>query len=117
MQVIGNVESWGTDYPSWRNEHPVDLLDEHYYRSPSWFAGKYHHYDNYDRKGPKIYVGEYAVTSNCGEGNLKAALGEAIYMMGMENNSDVVAMCSYAPVFVNIHDKTWMPDIDRKSVV
>ena len=113
MQVIGNVESWGTDYPSWRNEHPVDMLDEHYYRSPSWFAGKYHHYDNYDRKGPKIYVGEYAVTSNCGEGNLKAALGEAIYMMGMENNSDVVAMCSYAPVFVNIHDKTWMPDMIR----
>lgn len=113
MQVIGNVESWGTDYPTWRNEHPVDMLDEHYYRSPSWFAGKYHHYDNYDRKGPKIYVGEYAVTSNCGEGNLKAALGEAIYMMGMENNSDIVAMCSYAPVFVNIHDKTWLPDMIR----
>lgn len=113
MQIIGNVESWGTDYPSWRNEHPVDLLDEHYYRSPSWFAGKYHHYDSYDRNGPKIYVGEYAVTSGCGEGNLKAALGEAIYMMGMENNSDVVAMCSYAPVFVNIHDKTWMPDMIR----
>ena len=113
MQVIGNVESWGTDYPSWRNEHPVDMLDEHYYRSPAWFAGKYHHYDDYDRKGPKIYVGEYAVTSNCGEGNLKAALGEAIYMMGMENNSDIVAMCSYAPVFVNIHDKTWMPDMIR----
>ena len=113
MQIIGNVESWGTDYPTWRNEHPVDMLDEHYYRSPSWFAGKYHHYDNYDRKGPKIYVGEYAVTSDCGEGNLKAALGEAIYMMGMENNSDVVTMCSYAPVFVNIHDKTWMPDMIR----
>ena len=113
MQIIGNVESWGTDYPTWRNEHPVDLLDEHYYRSPSWFAGKYHHYDSYDRNGPKIYVGEYAVTSDCGEGNLKAALGEAIYMMGMENNSDVVTMCSYAPVFVNIHDKTWMPDMIR----
>ena len=113
MQIIGNVESWGTDYPTWRNEHPVDLLDEHYYRSPTWFAGKYHHYDSYDRNGPKIYVGEYAVTSDCGEGNLKAALGEAIYMMGMENNSDVVTMCSYAPVFVNIHDKTWMPDMIR----
>ena len=113
MQIIGNVESWGTDYPSWRNDYPVDLLDEHYYRSPSWFAGKYHHYDSYDRNGPKIYVGEYAVTSDCGEGNLKAALGEAIYMMGMENNSDVVTMCSYAPVFVNIHDKTWMPDMIR----
>ncbi|MBO4589780.1 MAG: carbohydrate binding domain-containing protein [Bacteroidaceae bacterium] len=113
VQLIGNVESWGTDYPTWRNENPVDLLDEHYYRSPSWFAGKYHHYDSYDRNGPKIYVGEYAVTSNCGEGNLQAALGEAIYMMGMENNSDVVAMASYAPIFVNWHDRHWMPDMIR----
>lgn len=113
VQVIGNVESWGTDHPSWRNEHPVDLLDEHYYRSPSWFAGKYHHYDNYDRQGPKIYTGEYAVTSDCGEGNLKAALGEAVFMMGMENNSDVVAMASYAPIFVNVHDRRWMPDMIR----
>ena len=113
VQIIGNVESWGTDYPSWRNEHPVDLLDEHYYRTPAWFAGKYHHYDDYDRNGPHIYVGEYAVTSNCGEGNLQAALGEAIYMMGMENNSDIVSMASYAPIFVNWNDRHWMPDMIR----
>lgn len=113
VQLIGNVESWGTDYPTWRNENPVDLLDEHYYRTPSWFAQGYHHYDNYDRNGPKIYCGEYAVTSNCGEGNLQAALGEAIYMIGMENNSDVVSMASYAPIFVNIHDRRWMPDMIR----
>lgn len=113
MQIIGNVESWGTDYPSWRNEHPVDLLDEHYYRTPSWFAQNFHKYDGYDRKGPKIYVGEYAVTSDCGQGNLNAALGEAIYMMGMENNSDVVTMCSYAPIFVNWNDRRWMPDMIR----
>ncbi len=113
VQLIGNVESWGTDYPTWRNDNPVDLLDEHYYRSPSWFAAKYHHYDNYDRQGPKIYCGEYAVTSDCGEGNLKAALGEAVFMMGMENNGDVVSMASYAPIFVNIHDRHWMPDMIR----
>lgn len=113
VQIIGNVESWGTDFPSWRNDHPVDLLDEHYYRSPSWFAAHYHHYDNYDRNGPKIYTGEYAVTSDCGEGNLKAALGEAVFMMGMENNSDVVTMASYAPIFVNVHDRRWMPDLIR----
>ena len=113
VQLIGNVESWGTDFPTWRNENRVDLLDEHYYRSPSWFAGEYHHYDAYDRNGPKIYTGEYAVTSDCGEGNLKAALGEAVFMMGMENNSDVVAMASYAPIFVNVHDRRWMPDMIR----
>ncbi len=114
MQVVGNVEAWGTDTPSWRNEHPVQLLDEHYYRTPQWFANNFHHYDSYDRKGAKVYVGEYAVTSGCGKmGNLNAALGEAIYMMGMENNSDVVALCSYAPIFVNQNDVRWNPDMIR----
>lgn len=113
IQIIGNVEAWGTDSPTWRNSNPVDLLDEHYYRTPAWFARNFHKYDSYDRKGPKIYTGEYAVTSDCGEGNMNAALGEAIYMMGMENNSDVVAMCSYAPIFVNWNDRRWMPDMIR----
>ena len=95
VQVIGNVESWGTDNPSWRSQLPVDLLDEHYYRSPSWFAARYNKYDSYDRRGPKIYVGEYAVTSDFGtNGHLTAGLGEAIYMLGMERNADVVTMAS-----------------------
>ncbi len=111
---IGNVESWGTDYPSWRNDHPTDVVDEHYYRSPSWFASMYNKYDNYDRNEPKVYVGEYAVTQNFGTtGNLDAALGEAIYMLGMENNSDVCVMNSYAPIFVNENDQKWMPDMIR----
>ncbi len=111
---IGNVESWGTDYPTWRNEHPTDVVDEHYYRNPAWFASMYNKYDNYDRNEPKVYVGEYAVTSNFGTtGNLDAALGEAVYMLGMENNSDVCVMNSYAPIFVNENDQKWMPDMIR----
>ncbi len=112
--VIGNVESWGTDNPSWRNSHPVDAVDEHYYRSPDWFKNCYNKYDNYDRRGPKVYVGEYAVTQNFGTyGNLEAALGEAIYMMGMERNSDIVVMNSYAPIFTNENVRGWMPDMIR----
>ena len=114
VQVIGNVESWGTDNPSWRSQLPVDLLDEHYYRSPSWFAARYNKYDRYDRQGPKIYVGEYAVTSDFGtNGHLTAGLGEAIYMLGMERNADVVTMASYAPIFVNESDQAWRPDMIR----
>lgn len=112
--VIGNVESWGTDTPSWRNEHPVDAVDEHYYRNPSWFAANYNKYDSYSRQGPKVYAGEYAVTSDFGtNGTLRAALGEAIYMLGMENNSDVCIMNSYAPIFVNENDQCWRPDMIR----
>lgn len=114
MVLIGNVESWGTDNPTWRNSNPVDVLDEHYYRNPDWFVNSYSKYDSYDRTGAKIYAGEYAVTSNFGtNGHLTAALGEAVYMLGMENNSDMVVMNSYAPIFVNENDQTWKPDMIR----
>lgn len=114
VQCIGNVESWSTDYPSWRNDYPVEIVDEHYYRNPKWFADRFDKYDSYDRSKHKVYVGEYAVTSNFGDlGNLNAALGEAVYMMGMENNSDVVVMNSYAPIFVNENDARWRPDMIR----
>ncbi len=114
VEVIGNVESWGTDEPSWRSNHPVDILDEHYYRSPSWFEENFTKYDSYDRNGPKIYVGEYAVTQGFGvNGHLTAALGEAIYMQGLERNADIVVMGSYAPIFVNEDNQAWRPDMIR----
>ncbi len=114
MQLIGNVVAWGDDNPKWESQLPVDLLDEHYYRNPAWFAEAFRKYDSYDRRGPKIYVGEYAVTSGFGNlGNMNAALGEAVYMMGMENNSDIVPLNSYAPIFVNENDAKWRPDMIR----
>ena len=114
MHLIGNVAAWGTDTPTWDSQESVELLDEHYYRNPAWFADNFHKYDTYDRRGPKIYVGEYAVTDGFGDlGNMNAALGEAVYMMGMENNSDVVPLNSYAPIFVNENDARWRPDMIR----
>ena len=110
---VGNTD-WGSDYPTWRNPYPVDLLDEHFYRNPDWFANMYHKYDNYSRTSQGIYCGEYAVTSDYGStGTLKAALGEAIFMAGMEVNSDVVKMSSYAPIFVNENAVNWSPDMIR----
>lgn len=111
MICIGDVAAWGTDNPTWTFTHPVQLLDEHYYRNPAWFVGQYNKYDTYSRTGPKIYVGEYAVTTDCGLGNLNAAVGEAVYMAGMEKNSDVVPLNSYAPIFVNVDDRKWSPDM------
>ncbi|MCR5433756.1 MAG: carbohydrate binding domain-containing protein [Bacteroidaceae bacterium] len=114
VHCIGNVESWGTDDPSWKNDNPVEIVDEHYYRDPKWFADRFGKYDSYDRSKNKVYVGEYAVTNRFGViGNLNAALGEAVFMMGMENNSDVVVMNSYAPIFVNENDARWRPDMIR----
>lgn len=115
VTLIGNVEAWGTDEPSWRNSNPCEIVDEHYYRDPQWFINCYGKYDRYDRSKPKVYVGEYAVTNNFGtNGHLQAALGEAVYMLGMEKNSDVCIMNSYAPIFMNEErGGGWMPDMIR----
>ena len=101
MKLVANVPV---------TSRPMDVLDEHYYSSPDWFASQARKYDSYDRDGPEIYVGEYACTQGCGQGNLRAALGEAAFMTGMERNSDVVTMASYAPLFVSVSDRRWNPD-------
>ncbi|MBR1689135.1 MAG: carbohydrate binding domain-containing protein [Prevotella sp.] len=114
MHLIGNVVAWGDDNPKWESGEEVELLDEHYYRSPAWFTDNFHKYDAYSRTASHIYCGEYAVTQGFGRiGNLNAALGEAVFMMGMENNGDVVDMASYAPIFVNENNVAWQPDMIR----
>ena len=92
---------------------PVEIVDEHYYVAPPWFFANEKKYDTYDRKGPKIYVGEYAVNNNVGSGNLLGALSEAAFMIGMERNSDVVVMASYAPLFENVNNRAWAVNLIR----
>jgi alpha-L-arabinofuranosidase len=101
------ADEWG-GIPS---DSPIDIVDEHYYNSPGFFIQQATRYDSYDRTGHKVYVGEYAATQDCGNGNLRAALGEAAFMTGMERNSDVVVMASYAPLFANVNYKRWNPDL------
>jgi alpha-L-arabinofuranosidase len=95
----------------WAGSHPQsplpEIVDEHYYNNPEWFIWNSGKYDSYDRKGPKVFVGEYAVTENTGKGNLRGAIAEAAWMTGMERNSDVVMMGSYAPLFCNTNHRRW----------
>ncbi len=102
VQLVAN--DWAGGFPK---EPKPEIVDEHYYNTPDWFMRNANHYDNYDRNGPKIFVGEYAVTRNTGLGNLRGAIGEAAFMTGLERNSDVVAMASYAPLFCNANHKRW----------
>jgi alpha-L-arabinofuranosidase len=67
-------------------------------------------YDRYDRRGPKVYFGEYAVTNQAGTGNLQAAVAEAAFMTGLERNGDAVYMSSYAPLLSHISWKAWNPN-------
>lgn len=79
-----------------------DVLDDHYYRSAQGFESDVHHYDNYDRSGPKIFVGEFASTEGLPTSNMDDALGEAAWWTGLERNSDLVIMAAHAPLFDNV---------------
>lgn len=105
MKLVANV--WGGT----PTNRPAEIVDEHYYSNPNFFIQNANKYDSYSRTGPKVYVGEYAVTEHCGQGNLMGAIGEAAFMTGMERNSDVVIMSSYAPLFANVNYKKWNPDL------
>jgi len=108
MKLIVTSSLQDRSYP--RNPKP-DIVDEHYYESPESFMRRANQYDSYNRNGPKIFIGEYAVTQNAGLGHLRAALGEAAFMTGMERNSDIVVLASYAPLFVNMNHRAWNPDL------
>lgn len=89
----------------------VDLVDEHYYRSQKWFLTQAARYDNYDRKGPKVFAGEYACHAQNKKNNFDAALCEAAFMTGLERNADVVHMATYAPLFAHVKGWQWRPDL------
>lgn len=92
-------------------DHPADYYDYHIYSSASVVFSSANKFDYTSRTGPKAFVSEYAVTGNdAGRGSLLAALAEAGFAVGLERNSDVVQMASYAPLFVNTNDRTWNPD-------
>jgi alpha-L-arabinofuranosidase len=80
-----------------------DVVDDHYYRRATQFFRDAAHYDNTDRNGPKIFVGEWATREGTPTPNFGAALGDAAWMTGMERNSDIVIMAAYAPLLVNVN--------------
>ncbi len=80
-----------------------DVLDDHYYKRADEFFADVKHYDTVDRNGPKIFVGEWATREGGPTTNMGAALGDAAWMTGMERNSDLIVMASYAPLFVNVN--------------
>lgn len=94
-----------------KNGNKADLVDEHMYQSPEWFYNNANRYDHYDRNGPKVFVGEFAAHGVGKRNNLESALAEAAFMTGLERNSDVVAMASYAPLFARQGFTQWTPDL------
>ncbi|XP_071721977.1 alpha-L-arabinofuranosidase 1-like [Rutidosis leptorrhynchoides] len=92
-------------------DHPADMYDFHIYSNANTVFSMANTFDQTSRVGPKAFVSEYAVTGNdAGLGSLLASLAEAGFLIGLEKNSDVVEMASYAPLFVNVNNKKWLPD-------
>ena len=89
-----------------------DVIDDHYYRSATEFFNDTHHYDKTDRNGPKIFVGEWATREGTPTPNMGAALGDAAWMTGMERNSDLIVMASYAPLLTNVNPGALQWDTD-----
>lgn len=90
-----------------------DVLDEHFYMPAVESFNQAHHYDDHPREGPKIFVGEWATREGDPTPNLEAALGDAAWMTGLERNSDLIIMSSYAPLFVNVNPggMQWATDL------
>lgn len=89
----------------------TEVVDEHYYSTPEFFYLNQNMFESYDRNGPEIFVGEYAVTSGNDVGNLYSALTEAVYLLGIERNQDIVTLTSYAPLLQNVDYTGWYPDL------
>ncbi len=88
----------------------TELADDHYYNMPEFFAEKITMYDDYDRNAPDVFVGEFSVNQTY-EGQLRAAVAEAMFMVGMERNQDKVRLASYAPLFQHTHYGSWFPNL------
>ncbi|HPM31505.1 MAG TPA: alpha-L-arabinofuranosidase C-terminal domain-containing protein [Chryseolinea sp.] len=94
----------GWEYASSLN---VPVVDEHYYKEPKWMMDNLTRYDTYDRKKPKVYLGEFASWGN----KMNNAITEAAYMIGLERNGDVVSMASYAPLLAKKDHIQWKIDM------
>ena len=117
MKIVGTT---GPDSEGWKfdilkpkmKEMKADLVDEHFYRPESWFLAQGNRYDNYPRKGPKVFAGEYACHAKGRKWNhFYASLLEAAFMTGLERNADIVQMATYAPLFAHVEGWQWRPDL------
>ena len=116
ITVIGTVGPFyeGSDYDEgWRfaKQEKIDMVDEHYYVDPAWLIYNQDYYDDYDRNGTKVYLGEWAAHLPGRPSNMETALAEALYLTSVERNGDVVSMSSYAPLLAKKDHTQWRPDL------
>ncbi len=112
VTVIGTLgpKPYGPDYDNgWSvaRRHGVQMVDEHSYRTPRWLLQNVDRFEGYDRSGPAVYLGEWAARTS----SVRSAVAEAAYMIGIERNSDIVKLASYAPLLARVGSTQWVPDL------
>ncbi len=103
LQIIATSSSTGGA--------PYNVLDEHFYESPAWFEANSNYFNNTTRGSSKVFIGEYAANEGSPTNDMNSALGDSCWLLGLERNSDLVTMSSYAPLWVNVNGHQWTPDL------
>ncbi len=111
--VYINNNSLTDNMPDYYADGSIEMIDPHYYVAPETFFKNAHLYDTVPRGNFDVYIGEYAVNSNVGTGNLYGALAEAAFMFGIEHNSDLIKIASYAPLLENVNWRHWPVNLIR----
>lgn len=95
-----------------RVEDPKDMRDDHFYDTPDALMGELAHEYDAPKGDFSIFVGEYAVVKDTHRyGSLRAAIGEAAFMLGLERNQSQVKLAAYAPLFANAQHTVWTPNL------
>lgn len=103
--------SWKLAWDKFKSGVPAEIVDEHYYRPLNWFLDQASRYDAYDRKGPKVFAGEFAAHRKDKANALDSAVCEAAFMTGLMRNADIVTMSCYAPMLAREGFVQWAPDM------
>jgi alpha-L-arabinofuranosidase len=112
-QIKIALSSWiaGIDERAIAAAGPIDIVDEHAYKPLHWAIENFDSFAKYKRRDWELYIGEFATNGGVGRGNLLATLNDAVYMMSMEKNSDLVKMGSYAPLLENVNKRDWQVNL------
>jgi alpha-L-arabinofuranosidase len=103
LQIIATSTSTGGS--------PYNVVDDHFYETPQWFEANSDYFDNMVRGSNTIFIGEYASNQGTPTNDMESALGDSAWLLGLERNSDLVTMSSYAPLWVNVNGNQWVPDL------
>ncbi|MGQ8338245.1 alpha-L-arabinofuranosidase C-terminal domain-containing protein [Sunxiuqinia sp. A32] len=83
--------------PEFVDPSTIDIFDEHYYKDVPWVIENYYKFDQYQRPGPDMFIGELGIRGR----HPLDVLGEAVFMTTMERNADLNPMMADRPLMRN----------------